>query len=648
MAEEKKEVVPEGTEEPERGNWGGKLDFFMSCVGYAVGLGNIWRFPYLCFRNGGGAFLIPYTIMLVIAGLPLFFFELSFGQFASLGPLAVWRVNPLFWGVGLGMISISAMVCIYYNVVITYAMFYLMVSIINLDGQLPWTTCDNLWNSPYCLSTAIPSFKNMSEDQKLNVTLGMFNETCLEDGLQESGISMDDLTFNLTQTNFSDCNLKHLYKLPSEEYFTRFVLQLHEAKDFSDVGGISVKLAFVLALAWILLFFCLKKGVKTSGKVVYFMATFPYVILICLLVRGVTLEGSMEGIKFYIIPEWERLLDIDVWRQAATQIFYSLGPAFGSLITMASFNPFKHNSHRDAIIVSMINCGTSVFAGFIIFSVLGFMAHTTNQEVKDVAVDGPGLVFVVYPLGISHMPGAAIWSFLFFFMLVALGLDSQFAMFEAIISAIIDTFPHFLRPRRTKFAMFCHFIGFLLGLPLVTKGGIWVLTLMEWYSASFGLMIVCLTEIVAVIWIYGIKNFSNDVEIMLGFQPALFWKATWVVITPVAISLMLILSAVKSSPASYGSYKFESWVQDVGWAMVAIPIVLIILPMPFQIRRYGSLRNATRPTPEWGPANPKDRVGRYARTELQMTSIAQSNGSVVEVDSLKEGRENSAYVSEKL
>ncbi|XP_048237027.1 sodium- and chloride-dependent glycine transporter 2-like isoform X2 [Haliotis rufescens] len=623
--------------EPERGSWGGKLDFFMSCVGYAVGLGNVWRFPYLCFRNGGGAFLVPYVIMLALAGLPMFFFELALGQFASLGPISIWRVNPLFRGIGFAVVMISTMVCVYYNVLIMYGMFYLMVSIISLDGDLPWMSCTNSWNTPACTMEARPSFDNLTDVDKLNITMRHMEPDCVNTTLSQMNLNYSDLTYNLTISNFTACNDTKSWRLitPSEEYWSNFVLNIDQAEDLGNVGGVSLKLAFVLLLSWIVLFFCLKKGVQTSGKVVYFMATFPYVVLVCLLVRGVTLDGYMLGINFYIIPKWERLLDVTVWREAATQIFYSLGPGFGSLITMASYNPFKHNCHRDAIIVSLINCGTSVFAGFVIFSVLGFMAHTTNQDVQDVAVDGPGLVFVVYPEGIARMPVAPLWAFLFFFMLVALGLDSQFGMMESIISAIIDEFPAFLRRHRTIFTLFCHLTGFLLGLPLVTKGGIWVLTLMNDYCASYALLLICLCELVAVIWVYGLKKFCRDVELMLGFQPNYYWQATWLVVTPLAIIVMIVVSFVQYSPSYYGDYMFPPWAQDVGWVMVSVPIGVIFVTMVIQIIRHGSIRNAVKPTDSWGPAKPAHRTGKYAITNPAFQQDGETetkNGSLPNSD----------------
>lgn len=130
---------------PERGNWTGRFDFLLSLLGYSVGLGNVWRFPYLCYNNGGGAFLIPFTIMLVIAGLPLMFMELSFGQYAALGPIAVYqRFCPLFKGLGFGMIIVSAIVMLYYNVIIAWTIYYMFASI---RAELPWQKCDDAWST---------------------------------------------------------------------------------------------------------------------------------------------------------------------------------------------------------------------------------------------------------------------------------------------------------------------------------------------------------------------------------------------------------------------------------------------------------------------------------------------------------------------
>ncbi|GBN97472.1 Sodium-dependent serotonin transporter [Araneus ventricosus] len=150
----------------------------------------------------------------------------------------------------------------------------------------------------------------------------------------------------------------------------------------------------------------------------------PYAVLFILLCRGVTLEGSLDGIKYYLYPKWEKLLESDVWIDAATQIFFSLGPGFGTLLALSSYNKFHNNCYRDAIFTSTVNCLTSFLAGFVIFSVLGYMAHMLKKDISNVATDGQGLVFVVYPEAVATMSGSVFWSILFFLMLITLGLDS--------------------------------------------------------------------------------------------------------------------------------------------------------------------------------------------------------------------------------
>jgi len=111
-------------------------------------------------------------------------------------------------------------------------------------------------------------------------------------------------------------------------------------------------------------------------------------MLTILLIRGLTLPGAGQGLIYYLKPDFNRLLDARVWSDAATQIFYSLSACSGGLIAMASYNKFNNNCYKDALIVCLINCGTSVFAGMVIFSVLGFMAAEKGVGVADVADDG--------------------------------------------------------------------------------------------------------------------------------------------------------------------------------------------------------------------------------------------------------------------
>jgi solute carrier family 6 amino acid transporter-like protein 5/7/9/14 len=274
--------------------------------------------------------------------------------------------------------------------------------------------------------------------------------------------------------------LNKVYKRvsPAEDYYKRTMLGLEEDTSWSNMGGIKWELVLCLAAAWLIVCLSLIKGVQSSGKVVYFTALFPYLVLVILLVFGLTLDGAYDGIMFYVYPTQEKidgLMDVSVWKAAATQIFFSLGSAVGGLITLSSYNKFNNNCHRDAIIIAFANCGTSIFAGFVIFSIVGFMAKQSNLPVEEVMTSGPGLAFIAYPEAVTKMPMSPIWSFLFFAMLITLGLDSQFTQTETITTAVMDQWPQ-LRNHKAKVVSGVCLLGLLLGLTLCSRA--------QWHNSS--------------------------------------------------------------------------------------------------------------------------------------------------------------------
>ncbi|XP_055499435.1 sodium- and chloride-dependent neutral and basic amino acid transporter B(0+)-like [Leucoraja erinacea] len=605
--------VSDGDENLERGNWSSKTEYLLSMIGYAVGLGNVWRFPYLAYKNGGGAFLIPYVIMLAFAGMPLFFLECSFGQFASLGPVAVWKAVPILQGVGITMVLISTFVTIYYNCIIAYSLFYLFAS---FQSPLPWSDCFSWWGADEaCSRTSKDPFCNFTLD---NGDIDIVNSTWLQAN-------------NVTCTNGSQIYVPH--QGPSEQYWDKVALRRTSSMD--ETGQIVWYLALCLLLAWLIVGLALSKGIKSSGKVVYFTATFPYVVLIILLVRGATLEGAYKGIEFYIGRQSDisRLSDAEVWKDAATQIFYSLSVAWGGLTALSSYNKFHNNCYTDALIICVINCGTSVFAGFAIFSVLGHMAHIQDKLVSEVAKSGFGLAFIAYPEALAQLPVAPFWSILFFFMLVTLGLDSQFATIETILTALLDQFPKVLQSKRIYLTAGICSIFFFLGLTCVSQAGIYWINILDHFCGGWGILVAAVVELIGISWIYGVNRFIKDIEMMIGEKSWIFWlwwRLCWFFISPCLLTAILIWSLATFVPPTYGSIPYPTWGIALGWCMIIFCVIWIpIIAVVKIVQAEGSslfqkIVRSSKPTQDWGPYLKQHRGERYSnKHDFKQTGLAE-------------------------
>ncbi|XP_062698852.1 sodium-dependent nutrient amino acid transporter 1-like [Aedes albopictus] len=535
-----------------REKWGKKIEFLLSCIALSVGFGNVWRFPYTALQNGGGAFVIPYLIVLFVVGRPLYYLEMVVGQFSSRGCVKVYDMCPLMRGIGVGQTITMFTIVGYYAAILSLAVRYFVDS---FRIPLPWSECQREWTN--CVDSSF---------------IGQIHTG-------ESNGSV----------------------VPSAElYFTKTVMNILPNID-DGIGSPDWKLALCLLVCWTAVTGLLVKGIRSSGKASYFLAIFPYVILFILLVRACTLTGAVEGLKYFVTPQWEKLLEPSVWYAAVSQCFFSLTIGLGAVIVFASFNSFSSNIYRDAMIISGLDTVTSLISGVIVFGVVGNLAHITQREIPEVMKAGPQLVFVIYPDAIAKMDFAPnLFAVLFFFMFTILGLGTNIGIVTTILTSIRDRFPQF---QNWKAVVMIAIAGFAYGLVFITPGGLTVLDVIDYYGVTFPTLTLIILEIVAFCWIYGVSRLCVDIKFMLGIDTGLFWRVCWGFLTLAIIVAIFLLevSRYKLMQVPIGVNAF-GWclysfivLQSIGWASYAI----------FKQPQRG-LRKFTetlKPIEGWGPEN---------------------------------------------
>ncbi|KAK0041228.1 sodium- and chloride-dependent neutral and basic amino acid transporter B(0+) [Biomphalaria pfeifferi] len=533
----------------------------------------------------------------------MYFMELVMGQYSGSGPTKVWRMNPAAKGVGISMCIISVIVAIYYNIIMAYTLLFFFSS---MQETLPWTQCAEEWVTAYnCVTTRSMSLSKCTDNITTNFMMG--NCSCTGN----STIDNTSMPLNMT------CSPEIKTRTAAELFFYKEVIQKSDGIEPDQMGAPLYKLALCLLLSWIVVVICLIKGIKSSGKVVYFTATFPYVILLILLVRGSLLDGALDGVKFFIIPDWDKLADIKVWTAAAGQMFFSLSVSFGGIIMFGSYNKFTNKVYYDSLLISVMDLITSVISGFVVFTTFGGMAKSVGKSVKDVAEGGYGLAFVVYPEALSNLPPSQLWSVLFFFMLFTLGLDSEFGLMETVLTCIQDEFPK-TRKYKSYICVGLSIACFFLALPCTCPGGDYVVTIMDHYGADFSVLILSCIEVISVMWVYGVMRFLKDIEYMLGSKPHgwPYWVFCWTITSPLLIGLLFLYRMIEYSPPTYaGGAPYPQFAQAIGWALLSFalcPVPLVFfwrLFKSFQAQEVNTFTDRLKfmfsPTPEWGPNDGK-------------------------------------------
>uniref|UniRef100_A0A668AW81 Transporter n=1 Tax=Myripristis murdjan TaxID=586833 RepID=A0A668AW81_9TELE len=511
-----------------REQWRNKREYFLAVAGNVVGFGNVWRFPYLCYKNGGGLthvflcmqvhFLLPYCFFAMLVGVPVFLLESAIGQYTQEGTITCWRkICPLGEGIGYAFIVIQLFARLY-TIIIAWSLFYLGSA---FNASLPWATCNNTWNTDRCVELTSP---NWTSEHNANWTGNWTHET-------------------VTKSSVS-------------EFWERRVLGM--SAGLEEVGKVRWELVLCLLASWIGLYFCIWKGIRTTGKVVYFTALFPYVMLAILLVRGLTLPGAWQGLVFYLYPDPSRLLDLQVWMAACSQVLFSYGLAAGALTVMGSYNKTSNNIYKDSLWLCALNSGTSFVAGFAVFSALGFIAHQQGVPIDMVTESGPGLAFIAYPQAAAMMPLSQLWAVCFFIMLILLAVDTLSLCPTQNMNLILYLVAYFV-------------------LSCVFQGGIYQFQLIDYYGANGAcLLFLCLAECVAVSWAFGADRMCDAIEEMVGQRPCLLFKLCWRYISPLICLVCFICSFLDYQPlTSKWGYVYPAWAYGLGWAMALSSIVVV-------------------------------------------------------------------------
>lgn len=623
--------------------WASKLQFFSSSLCYTIGLGNLWRFPYLCYKHAGGAYLAAYSFILLTVGMPLLLMELAFGQYANEGPITIWRISPAFEGIGYSMCLISTLIAINYNLINTWTLQYLLASV--TFGPLPWTNCDNSWNSAHCFYKPEENFEQLpaQSGQGGHKSLNCSNQSAGAKSSSmpggESGAANNGSILQLPGNCSSEfefdkiLNATNEILLPSNEYFHQRLLGLTSKEalinETTILGQWNWNLITGLTLLWLLVFTVLLKNLRPtlsslslalssstlSNKLALAGLVLPFLALFALLIRALTLPGASTGVAYYVTPEWERLQNIDIWADAITQMFYSLGPCWGGIISLANMNKFHNNFHSNTMLIVFINYLTSLASGLAAFATLGFMANYSGIKINEVVDSGVGFIFQVFPETLAQMPLTNLNAIVFFAILLALGLTNQLTVIETVITTIVDTWPHKLRYRRPLVLMILCASMLLLSLPASFGNGLYLLQMMDAFAGTLTGMLIGILELIAIAWVYGMENFMQDIDDMLSVHRSLFpsrtyWYFMWRYLTPSILFAVLLFGLTDFPPIGYRELtELPSWMSRIGWILSALcaSVIPLIALLRFLLSPGGSfsdkLSYLCRPSEDWAPSS---------------------------------------------
>ncbi|MCJ7447737.1 MAG: sodium-dependent transporter [Bacteroidales bacterium] len=481
-------------EEINKDKWTKNIFFTLATIGAAVGLGNLWRFPYMAYENGGGSFFIPFIVCYLVVGLPIVLLEFGVGAWSK-GSAGVTfkKINKKFTWIGWWILVNSVVIVAYYAVVMAWSLQYAIYSI------------NESWGN--------------------NASAFFFN---------------------------------NVLQLPDKQF------------QFNNINLFSILCLFII---WLVSFLILRRGLKGLSKALLLTVPLPFILIVIIALRGFSLPGGKEGVEYFLKPDVTKIVKLDVWAAAASQVILSLSLGMGQMIVYASKTGTKNNGLKTGLSLISGDFLFSLLSGIAVFGTLGVMQNG-NINI-DTGINGPSLAFIVYPTAISSLPLAPLWGFLFFLMLVLLGIDSIFAVIEANVTDLANVFPHLSKTKLLLF--FCAFC-FVAGIIFTTSSGMYCLDIVDHWVGYFSIFSIVIMQCL----IIGTSNKIKEIESLIckWFKNGLIriwgikiWKL-WIVFLIPAVLIVILLSKLPSEfTTPYGNYSWKAIVIG-GWLIFVLAIAV--------------------------------------------------------------------------
>ena len=440
-----------------RSMFSGKLGFVLAAAGSAVGLGNIWRFPYLAARYGGGIFLLVYLILVVSLGFSLMIAEVAIGRKTKLSAIGAFRKLREKWKF-LGYLSslVPMIIFPYYCVIGGWVVKYLLVY----------------------------------------ATGG---------GMEAAG----------------------------DTYFNDYIAQPAEP---------ILWLAVYVGITAVIVFFGVQKGIEKASRI---MMPALVVLTIGVAIYSVTRPGALEGVAYYLIPDFSRF-SVNTVLGAMGQMFYSMSLAMGIMVTYGSYMKPEDDLERSVTQIEIFDTGIAFLAGLMVIPAV--FAFSGGDET---ALDqGAGLMFVTLPKVFADAGALGlVFGGVFFLLVLFAALTSSVSLMETVVSIFQDTF-HWSRKFTCTLVMVACLV---LALPSSLGYGVldWIaplgfslLDFFDFISNSVLMPIVALFTCLFVGWVVKPKLVVDEVKLSSKFPREKLFVVVIRYVAPICILLVLISSVL--------------------------------------------------------------------------------------------------------